>query len=409
MVKKKEVNTTEENYTDALIHRIEKHYKIPIIQRAAEVSTPHLLRRPTFIASLDIALGGGFPAGGISQIASPSGIGKNSLCNHTIGICQKIYGEKSNIAWCPLETPYDKYHAKINGAVVPLSDHEIEMEQKFRAENGLDLLIVDEIKERKQQIGQFFIINRGNTAQRLQAIVELVQENLCQIIVLDSLASVVSEAREETDLDDEAQQSAEARLITEFQKKLWHAFGNPVRGFQNYTTLLIINQVRANRARRNMYDSEWQVGGAYAVRHAKLIDLTLYHGQKIYITPTGKESSKKDKTYDLVGKQVGWTLTKGKAGCHEGPSGEMSYYYTAGFNRARDLAITAKNFGLIETHSGKKSGDTYTISDSTGLELESGSGDLFMVEKVLAEKSSLFELVYRHCLLIAGIHYLHQI
>jgi hypothetical protein len=51
---------------------------IPVI-RGSEASSSYLLRRPTGITSLDIALAGGFPGGTVSVLVGPDGVGKDFL------------------------------------------------------------------------------------------------------------------------------------------------------------------------------------------------------------------------------------------------------------------------------------------------------------------------------------------
>ena len=394
------------------IERVKKHYKRPILKRASEAANPFLLRRPTKVLSFDIATGGGFPAGGPSQIAAPDGIGKNALSHLTMGACQDIYGEDAKLGWIWTEIFLDKKHARINGVVVPSSDYELQVEDIYRSKNGLPRLNKDQIKSRKIEIGEYIVGDEGSSAEKLQAAVELVRENQCQIITIDNVAAVVSDEREKTDLDDEPQQSAEARLITEFQKKLWHAFGNSYDGKLNLTTVLLLNQVRANRAKRSAFDREWKVGGAHAIRHGKLIDVTLTKGHRIWVTPTGKETRKKGKNCRLVGKDVKWQIDKGKAGCHEGGAGELPYYFSQGFNIYFDLVVTAKRYGIINIKTTKKNGkeqEFYFILDEAGKELENGEGGLMeLQERALLDKD-FFNQIYESTMRRAEVVYIHKL
>jgi len=375
---------------DDVLARVDKHYKRPILKRAGQSSSPFQLRRPTGIASLDISMGGGWPAGGVSEIAAPPGIGKNALCNQTIRWCQRTYGDEACVAWITLElSGYDKPHAHICGVKVAMSDYELKLENLSRKKQGRKKLSATDIKRRRQQIGEFLIADEGSTAQRLQACVELVQENLCQIIVIDSLAAFVSEARDDTDLDDEPQQSAEARLATEFQKKLWSAYCNPINGDINLTTVLAINQVRANRTKRSPFDRAWTVPGAYAIRHGKLVDVVLQPGTGIYMTPGGKETARADKKNTKIGKQVKWSIAKGKAGCHEGPSGEYPYYFSWGADIYTDLLVTAKDCGVI-----RQKGDRYYLLDHDNEVIQEDEGGFDEMKEWVSSSDAAFDAVY---------------
>src|SRR5687767_369899 len=59
-----------------------------IVREGKEISNTFILRRPTGITSLDIALGGGFPAGGLSQVIGKDSSGKSYLVNKVIAHVQ---------------------------------------------------------------------------------------------------------------------------------------------------------------------------------------------------------------------------------------------------------------------------------------------------------------------------------
>lgn len=392
------------------IERVEKHYKRPILKRARDASNPFLLRRPTRSISMDIATGGGFPAGGVSQIAAPPGIGKNSLCNQVISSVQRLYEAESRIAWIWTEVAYDKMHARINGVIVPSSDYEIKLENLYRKKHGWKPLSKEQLINRKVELGEFVIAEEGSSAEKLQAAVELVRENQCQLVIIDSVAAVVSSAREDTDLDDEPQQSAEARLISEWQKKMWHAYGNSYDNSLNLTTTIIINQVRAKRNRRSSFDREWDVGGAYAVRHGKLVDMWMLPGQKIWRTPTGKETRKRKEGYKQVGKDVQWLIDKGKAGCHEGPSGELSYYFRHGFNIFHDLIITAMDYDIVHIRTSKKEGTiTHYVYTDKGEQITKGDGGVTELAEMALVDEDFFELIYWSVMRKAGVKCIHKL
>lgn len=394
---------------DDVLARVEKHYKRPILKRAENASSPFLLRRPTGIASLDVAMGGGWPAGGVSEIAGPPGAGKNALSLQTIKWCQRIYGEDTVVGWITLELAgLDKDHAHKNGVQVAMSMYELKLENMSRKKQGRKPLTKTEITRKQRQVGEFLIGDEGSTAERLQAAVELVQDNRCQIIVIDSLAALVSKAREDTDLDDEPQQSAEARLATEFQKKLWAAYCNPENGDINLTTVLAINQVRANRKKRSPFDSDWVVPGAYAIRHGKLVDVVVKHGQGIFVTPTGKETAKGDKANEKIGKQMKWQIAKGKAGCHEGPSGEVPYYFSWGYNVYKDLLVTARALGTLVVKTKNKQ-EKYALLDQEDNVLEEGEGGVEELSEWVSANPEVFESIYWLIMRRAGLSCIHKI
>jgi RecA/RadA recombinase len=381
---------------DELIVRVNKQAKKNVLKRASDASNPFLLRRPFGIASLDCATGGGVPAGGITQIAAPDGVGKNSLCNRVISQVQRLYGEQSRIGWVWLEVPYDKMHARINGVVVASSDMDIMFENMERSKRGLAQLSDDIVAKRKVSVGEFIIGDEGCTERRLQAVLDLVAENQCQIIVIDSIGSVVSKYRVETDMEDEPKQSASASLLSDFQRMCWHNFSNPINGTMNTTSLIVINQVRANRNRRSTFDKEWTSGGPWAIRHGKLLDVTLSKGERIG-----------DKGKEQEGKWVRWEVMKGKVGCHEGGKGEVAYNFKSGFDAYQDVIHTANSMGLL-IHQGlrrdlaKPDGEVVLSGLPWG---EKGSKLL----EALYDDYDLFDKMYYTCLEAAEVSCLHKL
>lgn len=382
---------------DEVMTQVNRQAKKNVLKRAAEATNPFLLRRPFGITSIDCATGGGIPAGGITQIAAPEAVGKNALSHRVIAEVQRIYGDEACIAWVWLEVPYDKVHARINGVVVPSSDQDIELENMERAKRGLGPLPPDEVNRKRNSVGEFLIGDEGNTERRLQAVLDLIADNRCQVIVLDSIASVVSRYRVETDMDDEPRQSANAWLLSEFQRMCWHHFANPSRGSMNTTSLIVINQVRANRNRRSAFDREWTVGGPWAIKHGKLLDVTINRGIRI-----PADSSK-----PIEGKWVKWEVVKGKAGCHEGGKGEVAYYFKHGFDVYQDVVSTADSMGLLVRHGMSRDlvkPDGEVVEDK----LPWGDKGSELIKEIY-QNDRLFETMYYTCLGAAGVSCLHKL
>lgn len=317
---------------------------------ADEAVSPFILRRRTGIIALDLAMKGGFPAGGSSQIAGEDGVGKNALCLQIIAECQRIYGEDAAIGWCCIELSFDKPFAHLMGVTVPMSDQEIYLENLARTNQGLPKLSKDEVARRKRSVGTFVLIDNGAPEKRLDAVVEMVRSNLFQIVVVDSMAAILTHQQDETSLSEFPQQSTEAVLVTRWHNKLTAAFGPSRDGIPNWTTLLKTNQVRDKRDRKNPFERRWQVGGPRAARHANLADIYLVKGEQIIATVEDKAhpddvTPRKRKMH--LGKRIKWEIHKGKAGFSEGAKGIIDYHFAEGFRIEKDLVDTALDIGSI--------------------------------------------------------------
>ena len=352
----------------------------PIIQAASDVTNPFILRRPTGILSMDIAIGGGWPAGTLCQVSAPEGVGKNALCNQTVATVQQFYGKASCIAWVCTEMTLDKMFAHMFGVVVPMSKFEIEMVNAARVDKSMPPLSKEEAAFRMRKLGEFVIVDSGSSAQRLEVALKLIESNKFQLVVIDSLASLLTEVQEETELQDEPQQSSEARLITRFCNKYWgSARGSHDNDEANWTTVLATYQVRGNRSTAK-FKKPWAVGGAYALRHAKAIDIHMENGERY---PAKFELPQ-------LGKQVKWLIKKGKAGCHEGGRGQVLYIHNEGYDVWRDCANAAKGAGVLQ-----QAGKWWKWVDEDGKEVKKFSGGLKGVISELVKDDELFWKLYR--------------
>lgn len=322
-----------------------------VIQRGEEVEGRLDLRRPSGIVGLDLACGGGLPAGGLSQIDGADGVGKNLLLNYYFAMNQRIHGDGSNLGMLCLEFNYDKMFGRACGVLVALSKYEIDAEGRRRRMAGEPELTEEEIKALSSQVGKFHIL-RGAAAERLlEGVVECIKINSYQIIGIDSWDAMLTVADEEKDLEDSAKVADPANVQTRWMRKVFGAltpqkicpicFDRPLTfkryGEDNYsyecpnsdctwkgkkpymweneTSIIGIRQVRANLSRVTMRSREFKVGGAYALRHGKMIDIQLRRGENLV---------EKDKK---IGKEIFWEITKGKCGTHEGATGGYNYFY----------------------------------------------------------------------------------
>lgn len=286
-----------------------------------EFSNIFMLRRPTGIANLDLALGGGWPAGGLSQIIGEDNAGKTYLADRTMVESQRIYGEESAISACMTESKFDKKFAKEKvGLHISFSPLEIEMIEQSRAKDGLPPLTDVNKAWYRYKVGHFQECIFQTAEQVLEAAVQQVEENVFQIVLIDSFGALLSAAEAESKEGLEGRHYGGASgVITQFMHRLHAALNLPDRfGRPNTTTVLGINQYRENLKATGKYDDPLQIAGGRALKHGKLVDVMLRKGPKIRVGPN-KEL--------LVGREVNWKILKGKAGCHDGPSGDYNFYY----------------------------------------------------------------------------------
>lgn len=358
-----------------------------VIQRGEEVEGRQDLRRPSGIASLDVACGGGLPAGGLSQIDGPDGVGKNLLLNYYFAQNQKIHKEDSNLGMACLEFNYDKRFGRACGVKVALSEYEIEAEGRRRHITGEPELTREEEDDLQKQVGKFHIF-RGAAAEKiLEGVSKCINLNSYQVIGIDSWDAMLTVADENKELEDNAKVADAANVQTRWMRKVFGALspqkicpacysrplefkkygegnyayicpdcswkGKKPYMWENETTIIGIRQVRSNIQRAGMHAREYKVGGAYALRHGKMIDIQLRKGE----TLLGKGREK-------VGKEIIWEITKGKAGTHEGLTGSYNYFFE---NKSIDVVADMINYCTandIIVYKGPKHGYRYKHHDA---------------------------------------------
>jgi RecA/RadA recombinase len=283
------------------------------------------IRRPTGIIELDLAIGGGFPAGGLSQLIGEDNSGKSYLANRTISMTQQTYGEDTAIGLCMTETKYDKAFAKWKcGIHIAMSDFEIALLDQARAQHGLAPYNDQERAWLKYQVGTFHEAAFQTAEQVLEAAVQMVEENIYQVVLVDSFGALLTAAEAESDEGLEGRHYGGASgVLTQFMHRLHAALNLPDKyGRPNTTTVLGINQYRENLKATGKYDNPLQIAGGRALKHGKLVDVLLRKGSKIKI-------GTRSKAQVIVGKEICVErCIKGKAGCHDGGAkGEYRFYY----------------------------------------------------------------------------------
>lgn len=358
---------------------INKHFKKTVVCSADKANNPYFLRHPTGVMELDIDLAGGFPPG-INYISGPDGAGKSHLLYRTMAMYQRIYGERSAIALAAVEAPIDHFFLRKLGVIVAVPDEVIEERNNWRKERGQPGFTKDEIKEFKRQIGTFWDITGANMEQTLMAIIEILTDpnlreadNQFGIIGVDSVNALIPAAVQASDLDEHAVRAAHASCLTKFFAQ-YYPLSTSLEGDPMYTSIIFTQQVRSNQAKSTapphiakFLPDYAPAVGAYAAKHGKLIDLLIYPGQKI------KEKTKKDEEEgggkkETLQKTLGWEIIKGKAGTHEGKTGEVMFEF--GTDDFIDLQRTVLVSGMRAGVFHEKGGLITFINPSTGVESE---------------------------------------
>jgi recombination protein RecA len=298
---------------------------------------PWMLKRfPTGILDIDIALNGGFPAGGMSFVTGKQSVGKNWLANQVMREHQLRHGENTAIAVVSTEMVYDKLFAKDCGVRVAFSELEIEaLDQQIEQSTG-EGLSPEEMDELRDQVGDFVTVPPNTAEDSLSIAIDLIASREFSIVLIDSFGSLLTEHDDENDLSSSQKVGGAAMLNTRFARKLSNAFAPDKHGNPNLTLCLGINQVRDNTDRANKYSPKTIEAGGWALKHARWVTLQM--------SPISTIREGKDK----VGKTIRWEVTKQKAGGHEGASATYDFYFgLVGIIRAEHSVKVAARLGVV--------------------------------------------------------------
>src|SRR6195256_3339272 len=156
---------------------------------------------PTGALSLDVALGiGGIPRGRVTEIYGPESSGKTTLALHVIAEAQKMGGTAAFV---------DVEHA---------------LDPQYAQGLGIDL--------------DNLLVSQPDTGEQALEIAEmLVRSNAVDVVVVDSVAALVTKAELEGDMGD-AHVGLQARLMSQALRKLTSAIS------RSKTVMIFINQLR---------------------------------------------------------------------------------------------------------------------------------------------------------------------
>jgi hypothetical protein len=336
---------------DRIIAEAAKSYGPGCVERSENTHSSYLLRRPTGLISLDIALAGGWPAAAPSVLVGPDGAGKDYLLWRSAAESQRIYGEDFCMACYFTEFKPDKIYMKdYCGFQVALSEEEIAELDKARHDVGKPGFTAAELDHYRRQIGTFIPIYGISADHGFDQVFEFIKTNYCQLVAVNSIGFMQTEAKEQTDSFEEfAQQRNEAMLLSKALPQFAMYMNQPdAYGRPNETSLILVNQVRAkDAASRPMKgrvpqekDNYKSASGSWALKHGKAIELFLHNGPKLY--------DEEAKPPMVLGRKKQWEITKGKLGTHEGIKGEFDYFFGFGADILGDLVNTAIKAGVIE-------------------------------------------------------------
>lgn len=285
---------------NAALAQIEKQFGAGSVMRMGEKTNLNVESTPTGSIGLDIALGiGGLPKGRIVEIFGPESGGKTTVTLHAIAEVQKRGG---TAAFVDVEHALDPVYAKALGV-------------------DIDQLIV----------------SQPDTGEQALDIMELlVRSGAIDIIVLDSVAAMVTKAEIDGDMGDSFV-GVQARLMSSAMKKLTAVIA------KSNTVAIFINQVREKIG--IMFGNPETTPGGRALKFYSSVRIEVRKGEAI------KEDG------ETIGARTKCKVIKNKV-APPFKSCEFDMIFGKGISRMGEVVDYAVELGFI-----KKSGAWFSYND----------------------------------------------
>lgn len=206
-----------ERHQQALGFLQAKHAKASIfVSTGAEFAEQPLARISTGILSVDWVMNGGIPRGGQVQLKGFESMAKTVICQKTTSEVQRRQGR---VLWVRAEQ-FDTAWARTTGMVIPFSKSEMSAVSAEQAE------AMKEYNQVNQDFDTVDFVIGKNGDEILQLVVDAAEQNVYDLIVVDSIAVLSSSKWLENPkkaVGDE-KRGGEAKMIGEFCRRLTSAF-----------------------------------------------------------------------------------------------------------------------------------------------------------------------------------------
>ena len=308
---------------ETAISQIEKQFGKGAVMRLGQNATMNVEAIPTGSLSLDMALGiGGLPRGRIVEIYGPESSGKTTVALHVVAEAQKRGG---SAVFIDVEHALDPVYAKNLGV----------------------------------DIDQLLVSQPDTGEQALEICEALVRSGAVDVVVVDSVAAMVTKAEIEGEMGD-THVGLQARLMSQALRKLTGAIG------KSNAIVIFINQLREKIG--VMYGNPETTPGGRALKFYSSVRLDVRRTEQL---KAGGE---------VIGNRVRVKVVKNKV-APPFKEAEFDIMYGEGISKVGEIVDLGVDFDVI-----KKSGSWYSYGDRRLAQGRDAVKDLLTADEPLMEE-----------------------
>lgn len=240
-----------------LIASVTKKFGANSIMTADKAKFIQLVREPTGIASLDFAIGGGYPYGRFTHIYGNESAGKTFTAMTAAAEVQRNH-PNDLVVWCDLERVFDADRAR---------------------QIGMDL-------------SRTILISEPSIEATVRIAEEFIENDSVRLYVFDSIAAIITVAEIDNDIEDQTMGTG-ARVVNRFLRR-WLAKNTSTENKIPRSFALLLNQTRMKIQRGgnpNIPVKPKPTGGR-GLRFFASIELEISKGERIELNTVDGDATK---------------------------------------------------------------------------------------------------------------------